>query len=113
MHILKASYYAPKFDGKRTTSGERYNPNKLTAASKTLPIGTVVKVENPKNGRSVKVRINDRGPFVKGRGLDLSRRAAQKIGITHAGVAPVKVTVQKRGPTPTARIPAIEEASAD
>ncbi len=63
----------------------------MTAASKTLPIGTVVKVTNPENGRTVKVRINDRGPYVRGRSLDLSHRAAQKLGITHKGVARVKV----------------------
>ncbi len=113
IHVLRASYYAPKFNGKRTTSGERYNPNALTAASKTLPLGTVVKVVNPKNGRSVKVRINDRGPFVRGRGLDLSHRAAQKIGITHDGVARVKVVEQKPSRTPRVATPDIREASAD
>ncbi len=113
IHLLKASYYAPKFDGKRTTSGERYNPNALTAASKTLPLGTIVKVVNPKNGRSVKVRINDRGPFVRGRSLNLSHRAAQKIGITHDGVARVKVVEQKHSRTHDAIIPDTKEASAD
>jgi len=93
IHHETASYYAHKFDGRKTTSGEHYRPDKLTAASKTLPLGTVVKVENPKNGKAVKVKINDRGPFVKGRGLDLSRLAAEKIGIIHKGVAPVKVTI--------------------
>jgi rare lipoprotein A (peptidoglycan hydrolase) len=95
-HIVKASWYGQGFAGRRTSSGERFNPNQLTAASKTLPIGSVVRVTNVENGRSVNVRINDRGPFVRGRSLDLSRSAAQKIGMTHKGVARVKVTRVKR-----------------
>lgn len=91
-HLTKASWYGPGFAGRKTTSGERFNPRGLTAASKTLPIGAVVKVTNPQNGKSVNVRINDRGPFVAGRSLDLSQRAAEKIGIIHKGVARVKVT---------------------
>ena len=91
-HLAKASWYGPGMAGKKTTSGEAYNPKALTAASKTLPIGSVVKVTNPENGKAVKVRINDRGPFVPGRSLDLSQHAAEKIGITHKGVAPVKVS---------------------
>ena len=78
--------------GRKTTSGEIFNPRALTAASRALPIGSVVKVTNPQNGKSVSVRINDRGPFVPGRSLDLSRRAAEKLGIIHMGVASVKVT---------------------
>jgi rare lipoprotein A len=78
--------------GRKTSSGERFNPRALTAASKTLPIGSVISVTNPRTGKSVKVRINDRGPFVPGRSLDLSRRAAEKIGIIHEGVAAVKIT---------------------
>jgi rare lipoprotein A len=92
VQVVKASWYGTEFAGRPTTSGERYDPNGLTAASKALPLGSVVKVENPKNGRSVTVRINDCGPFVRGRGLDLSRKAAQKIGITHQGVARLKLT---------------------
>lgn len=90
--VVKASWYETEFAGRPTTSGERFNPNRMTAASKTLPLGSVVKVENPGNGRSVTVRINDCGPFVRGRSLDLSKRAAQKIGITHEGTARVKLT---------------------
>jgi len=78
--------------GQATASGEPYNPDALTAASRNLPMGSTVKVTNPETGRSVKVRINDRGPFVHGRSLDLSKSAAEKIGITHKGVARVKVT---------------------
>ncbi len=86
-----ASWYGPGFVGRSTSSGEVFNPNAMTAASKTLPLGTQVQVTNPDNGRSVVVRINDRGPFVKGRGLDLSHRAAQKIGLTGKGVGPVRI----------------------
>jgi rare lipoprotein A (peptidoglycan hydrolase) len=91
-NVVKASWYGPGFAGHKTSTGERFDPNQLTAASKTLPLGSVVAVTNPENGRSVKVRINDCGPYVRGRSLDLSHRAAQKIGITHAGVARVEVT---------------------
>ena len=87
-----ASWYGPGLAGRKTTSGEIFNPRALTAASRALPIGSVVKVTNPQNGKSVSVRINDRGPFVPGRSLDLSRRAAEKLGIIHMGVASVKVT---------------------
>jgi len=90
--LVKASWYGPGLNGMRTTSGEVFNPKALTAASKTIPIGSVVKVTNPENGKSVKVRINDRGPFVRGRSIDLSQRAAQKIGIIKKGVARVRVT---------------------
>jgi rare lipoprotein A len=89
--IVKASWYGSEFAGRRTASGEAYDPNSLTAASKTLPLGSVVRVTNPENGRSVRVRINDHGPYVRGRGLDLSHRAAQRLGITGKGVARVKV----------------------
>jgi rare lipoprotein A len=101
-HLAKASWYGPGLIGRITTSGEPYNPKGLTAASKTLPIGSVVKVTNPQNGKSVKVRINDRGPFVPGRSLDLSQRAAEKIGIIRKGVARVKITKTAPPPTQTA-----------
>jgi rare lipoprotein A len=87
-----ASWYGPRFNGRLTTTGERFNQNAMTAASKTLPLGSHVVVTNPQNGRSVEVRINDRGPHVRGRTLDLSKRAAQKLGITKNGVAQVMVT---------------------
>jgi rare lipoprotein A len=76
-----ASYYGQEFAGRRTASGERFNPNAMTAAHRTLRFGTRVRVTNSRNGRSVIVRINDRGPFVKGRAIDLSRRAARAIGM--------------------------------
>lgn len=89
---VTASYQGSGTAGHTTASGQAYNPNGLTAASRNLPIGSTVKVTNPRTGRSVKVRINDRGPFVHGRSLDLSKRAAEKLGIIHKGVARVKVT---------------------
>ena len=70
-----ATYYGKEFAGRRTASGERFNPGAMTAAHRTLPFGTKVRVTNSRNGRSVIVRINDRGPFVKGRSIDLSTRA--------------------------------------
>ncbi|MCC3160732.1 septal ring lytic transglycosylase RlpA family protein [Hymenobacter sp. 15J16-1T3B] len=93
----KASYYADKFNGRKTASGVPYRPGKRTAAHNTLPFGTVVRVTNPQNGRSVKVTVNDRGPHVKGRIIDLSRKAAHKIGVDKAGVAPVKIKVVRQG----------------
>lgn len=83
-----ASYY---WQGQQTASGARFNPNGLTAAHRTLPFGTRVRVTNNSNGRSVVVTINDRGPFIKGRIIDLSRGAAQVIGMTGAGLARVSV----------------------
>ena len=88
---VRASYMGEKEAGRRTASGEIYDPDELTAASKTLPIGSMVLVTNPANGKSVKVRINDRGPHVRGRSLDLSKRAAEELGITDQGVARLKV----------------------
>ncbi|PZP52660.1 MAG: septal ring lytic transglycosylase RlpA family lipoprotein [Pseudopedobacter saltans] len=87
----KASYYAGNFIGKKTANGETFAKYKKTAASKTLPFGTKVKVTNMTNGKSVKVRINDRGPFVAGRDIDLSWLAAKKIGMLDQGVAPVQL----------------------
>jgi len=91
----QGSYYADKFAGKRTASGTPYRPGKLTAAHNTLPFGTKIKVTNAKTGRSVKVTVNDRGPHVKGRIVDLSKKAANKIGLVEAGVAPVQLKVVK------------------
>ncbi|MBR6494835.1 MAG: septal ring lytic transglycosylase RlpA family protein, partial [Prevotella sp.] len=77
----KASFYAHKFGGRKTASGERLHHDSLTCAHRTLPFGTKLRVKNPANGREVIVRVNDRGPFVRGRIVDLSRAAAQKLGI--------------------------------
>jgi rare lipoprotein A len=89
----EASWYGPGFHGNYTASGEVYNQNALTAAHKTLPFGTRVRVTNLYNGQSVVVRINDRGPFTPGRVIDLSQGAAQVIGVTSSGVAPVRVDI--------------------
>ena len=94
----QASYYADKFRGRRTASGAVYRPGRRTAAHNTLPFGTVVRVTNPRNHRSVKVTITDRGPHVKGRIIDLSKKAARKIGLLDAGVAPVELKVIKKAP---------------
>ncbi|MVT42454.1 septal ring lytic transglycosylase RlpA family protein [Chitinophaga oryziterrae] len=92
----KASYYADKFEGHRTASGSIFHQNSLTAAHRTLPFGTKVKVTNIANGRSVKVRITDRGPSAEGRVIDLSKKAAKKIGMLSTGVAVVEVTYKKK-----------------
>ncbi len=86
-----ASYYGRRFHGRRTANGERFDMNQLTAAHRTLPFGSRVRVTNPRTGRSVVVRINDRGPFVRGRHIDLSRRAAEEIGIIRRGHADVRL----------------------
>lgn len=92
----RASYYADKFEGRKTANGEIFNQSKNTAAHKTLPFGTKVTVKNLKNGRSVKVRINDRGPFVAGRIIDLSKKAAKKIDLVNAGVGSVEIQYKRR-----------------
>lgn len=84
-----ASYYGRRFHGRQTANGESFDMNQFTAAHRTLPFGSLVRVTNPRNGRSVVVRINDRGPFVRGRTIDLSRAAAEEIGIIRAGHEPV------------------------
>lgn len=88
-----ASYYGGKFHGRRTASGERYNMYDLTAAHPVLEFGRRVEVINLKNGRKVRVRINDRGPFKKGRIIDLSYAAAKKIGMLTRGIARVRIRV--------------------
>lgn len=86
-----ASWYGHKHDGHRTANGEIFNSRALTAAHRSLPFGTVVRVTNLVNGRTIKVRINDRGPYVRSRIIDLSTRAARDLGILERGVVPVKV----------------------
>jgi len=93
-----ASFYGAGdgYHGRKTANGETFNKNKLTAAHKTLPFGTIVKVKNLSNGQTVKVRINDRGPFVKGRIIDLSEKAAKKINMRQQGVAEVTLKYRKK-----------------
>ena len=88
-----ASWYGPKFHGRKTANGERFNMNGLTAAHRSLPFGTKVRITNQKNGKSVVVRINDRGPYAGHRVIDLSRGAARAVDMIRTGVAPVKLEV--------------------
>ena len=106
-----ASFYGHEFKGQRTANGERFDPNQLTAAHRTLPFGTRVKVTNLDNGRHVVVRINDRGPYAKGRVLDLSRAAARKLGFEQDGTALVRLQILKRPPGDSGRM-ADDEAPA-
>lgn len=87
-----ASWYGAKFAGRKTASGERYKPSAMTAAHRTLPFGTMVKVTNLTNNKSVIVRINDRGPYIKGRIIDLSKAAAQELEFIKKGIAKVRIT---------------------
>ena len=91
----KASYYGNEFDGRKTASGEIFRQNKLTAAHRSLPFGTMVTVKNLANGRTVTVRINDRGPFAKGRIIDLSKSAAQSIDMVKQGVVSVEISYRQ------------------
>jgi len=88
-----ASWYGYPYHGRRTANGEIYDMEKLTAAHKTLPFGVWVEVRNKRNAKSVTVRINDRGPFIEGRIIDLSRAAARRIGLITPGTAPVRIKV--------------------
>lgn len=94
-HVLsgRASWYGPGFEGKKTASGELFRRKKLTAAHRTLPFGTQVEVKDVATGKKVTVRVNDRGPFTKGRVIDLSEQAASDLGIKRRGVAPVTLRV--------------------
>jgi len=95
--VLMSSYYGPKFHGRPTASGETFNMYGETAAHKELPLGTIINVTYLKTGKSVVVKVNDRGPFIPGRDLDLSYGAAKKIGLLSEGVGKVKITVLKWG----------------
>jgi rare lipoprotein A len=86
-----ASFYGNEFAGRPTASGEKFDPRELTAAHRTLPFGTCVRVVATRTGREVQVRVTDRGPHVAGRVIDLSKAAADELGITAEGVAPVKL----------------------
>lgn len=89
----RASWYGVPFHGRTTANGETYNMNALTAAHKTLPFGSIIKVTNLANSKSVLVRINDRGPYIRGRQIDLSYAAAQKIDMVSQGVSPIKMEI--------------------
>ncbi len=91
--VMVASWYSDRFAGRRTASGDIYDPEQLTAAHRSLPFGTVLQVTYPVTAESVRVRVNDRGPFVSGRDLDLSRAAAVQLGMAGAGVVEVEVSV--------------------
>ncbi|MBR5401829.1 MAG: septal ring lytic transglycosylase RlpA family protein [Treponema sp.] len=95
---VTASYYAEDFHGKKTSNGERFNMNALTCAHKSLPFNTILKVTNLGNGKTVEVRVNDRGPFVATREIDLSKAAAVKLGMIGTGTAKVKLEIVKQGP---------------
>ena len=95
-----ASWYGAKYHGRTTANGERYDMHAMTAAHPTLPFGLIVEVTNLDNDRRVRVRINDRGPFKKGRVIDLSYAAAQKLDMVHTGLARVRLRVVESGPPP-------------
>ena len=95
---VTASYYAEDFHGKKTSNGERFNMNALTCAHKSLPFDTILRVTNLSNGKTVDVRVNDRGPFVATREIDLSKAAALKLGMIGTGTAKVKLEIVKEGP---------------
>lgn len=97
-----ASWYGPNFHGKATANGERFNMNDLTAAHRTLPFNTVVEVVNLDNGKKVTVRINDRGPYIDNRVIDLSRKAAQQIDMEDSGTANVQIYLSDEGDRPVA-----------
>ncbi|RYY90649.1 MAG: septal ring lytic transglycosylase RlpA family protein [Chitinophagaceae bacterium] len=92
----KASFYADKFEGRKTASGAVFHQKKMTVAHRTLPFGTKLKVTNIANGKTVKVVVTDRGPFVAGRLIDLSKGAAKKIGMVQAGVATVRIRYKRK-----------------
>jgi rare lipoprotein A len=93
-----ASWYGKRYHGRRTASGEIFDMNSGTAAHRTLPFGTRVQVTNLENGRSAVLKINDRGPFVRRRIIDVSRRAAQELGFVHQGTARVRVRIVQPAP---------------
>lgn len=97
LHEGMASWYGQEFAGRLTANGETFDPMLLTAAHRTLPFGSIVEVRNPKNGKSVTVRINDRGPFINNRIIDLSFAAATELDLVRAGVGPVEFSVLRSG----------------
>jgi rare lipoprotein A len=92
-----ASFYADRFAGRKTANGERYDPEAYTAAHRTLPFGSIVRVVHEKTGAWVLVRVNDRGPYAKGRILDLSKQAARRLSMLHEGVTRIRLEVLQLG----------------
>lgn len=90
-HKMVASYYGGRWDGRKTASGEIFDEESMTAAHKTLPLGTILEVTNPQNGKTIKVTVNNRGPYIRGRDLDLSYGAAKRLDFVRSGVTPLKV----------------------
>jgi rare lipoprotein A len=88
----EASYYGPQFSGRQMANGEKFNPSSDSAAHRSLPLGTTARVTNLENGRSVTVKLEDRGPYARGRIIDVSPRTAEELGMKQAGTAPVRVT---------------------
>jgi rare lipoprotein A len=88
---VTASYYSSRYDHRRTASGERFNNGAMTAAHRTYPFGTKLRITNVSNNRSATVRVNDRGPFVDGREISMTKRAARQLGFVHQGLAQVRV----------------------
>ncbi len=110
----KASFYADKFEGSPTASGEKYKHNKLTAAHKTLPFGTKVRVTNVENNKTVEVVINDRGPYVEGRVIDLSKSAAEQLDFINRGITEVQIEVIDAGDGKTSQpIRSIDHVTVD
>ena len=89
--MMKASWYGPGFHGRKTANGERFDQMAYTVAHKSMKFGTLLKITNPKNGRSIVVRVNDRGPYIEGRELDLSKAAAHELGLIKRGTGRLKV----------------------
>ncbi|HEV2386632.1 MAG TPA: septal ring lytic transglycosylase RlpA family protein [Candidatus Acidoferrales bacterium] len=90
-----ASWYGDAFDGEETASGDAFNMHAATAAHPSLPLGSIVRISNPKNGRSLVVTVNDRGPYVPGRGLDVSYQVARMLGFAQRGIARVQIELLK------------------
>lgn len=88
---MRASWYGPRFHGRTTANGEIYDQTAYTAAHKSLPFGTLLRITNPRNSKTLIVRINDRGPYIPGRQLDLSKAAAEELGVIHSGVKKLKI----------------------
>ncbi len=106
-----ASFYAEDFHGKKTSNGERFNMYDLTCAHKSLPFNTILKVTNLANGKSVNVRVNDRGPFILNREIDLSKKAASELGMIKSGTTKVKLEIVKKGPNTKASVQTAKKAS--